>query len=302
MRRFALAGVSAVFVVALIAALAVLSGTREPADETFATLAEPTTTLRASSSIGPTAQPAPLPRRTTAPPDTGAFVPATQTTDGTTTMPIVFPDGTRFEITYESSLGVAELGMRAQMFLRVTTGASAGCGSLIDARQDGHPYDPDVPVLLTISRPDGGEALVRESTGPAASLVVMWADNWELAIPFSEGDACPPDQLAPIWAKSLHGVTTPDGFVVVTASPPVEIDGGYVGADGLPVLYFGALRSNSLTLHRSACTQAPVETLDILPPAVSFCAADGVDVFAQGTAEFREGVVASLQIAAVPSG
>lgn len=230
------------------------------------------------------------------------FVPATQTTDGTTSMPITFPDGVRVEVAYESWLKVAEMGMSAQLVLRVTTGQHSGCGALVDVRQDGHPYDPQSPVVQAFARPVGGEALLRESTGPASALLVMSVDAWELAIPFSENDACPPSDVGPIWAASIRADTTTDGFVTLTASRPVEVDTGFVGAAGLPTVTFGAGGPNSVTLTRGDCVPGSIEMLDTVPPYVGFCAADGeVRVSAQGSVDFLRGLTDSLRVSAEPN-
>jgi hypothetical protein len=60
--------------------------------------------------------------------------------------------------------------------------------------------------------------------------------------------------VSPAAPVAAEGATTPDGFLTLAATPPVEIDSGFVDVAGLPTVFFYEQTAphDSVTLTRGS--------------------------------------------------
>jgi hypothetical protein len=109
--------------------------------------------------------------------------------------------------------------------------------------------------------------------------------------------------VSPAAPVAAEGATTPDGFLTLAATPPVEIDSGFVDVAGLPTVFFYEQTAphDSVTLTRGSCVPDSVE----MGPGgglATMCAAGGaVRVSVNGSEEFVDRIVESLQVIASPA-
>ena len=183
----------------------------------------PTATGSPTHTVSPS--PSPLPAEPT------RFVPATYREGGAEVMPVTFPDGTRLELVYPPSLGLAELGIVPN-----TYGFAEGdefCGGNILARpfdQLGRIFGGNDPVA-SFDGPSGRAELWDGLRGEGQYLVFRFG-RWQVLVPCLEGDNL---SAAQAWADSLEGSAGEDGLLVLTASAPLTL--AQVGDQYGPELY-----------------------------------------------------------------
>ncbi|GAA3441999.1 hypothetical protein [Planomonospora venezuelensis] len=218
-RRWIGGAVLAVLVVVPVAAL--LAG-REPA-----TVAEP--------------PPPPVPAATATFADQGpnALEPEVRRRGGRESIDVVFPDGTRAEVSYPGELGLAGMGVRPAQ----------------GAWLDGY-----IGVFRQLVAPPGGVAAIsrgrpmirelgdRATLWPAESpvggqVIVFDFGRWSVALRDTPQGMTFEQRM--LWAENLRGRTTKDGYLVLSAEHPVRLAGpGQLlrGEQAGPQLWFGGAR------------------------------------------------------------
>jgi hypothetical protein len=165
------------------------------------------------------------------------FVPPTSSRGSTTTLPLVFPDGSRANLTYPSDLRLAERGLAPNLLIHLKSGDHCGWDGIIgyNTLRD-VVYEGDGPTFSV----DGKSSRIEVWAGAkgfSPQYLAARMGSWELTAP------CPRSPLieeeASAWADTLTLTTTPEGYLVVTASPPLAIEGPDAGTSSYgPELYF----------------------------------------------------------------
>lgn len=180
---------------------------------------DPTPVTPGSPSPSPTPTGSPSHASTPLPAVPTRFVPTTYREGREEVMPVTFPDGTRLELLYPLSLGLAELGIAPN-----TYGFAEGdefCGGNILARpfdQMGRIFGGSEPVA-SFDGPSGRAELWDGLRGEGQYLVFRFG-RWQVLVPCLEGDNL---SAAQAWADSLEGSGAEDGLLVLTASAPLTL-------------------------------------------------------------------------------
>lgn len=175
------------------------------------------------------------PVATTTPEDTppdeeGAFYPVVDVVDGRATLDVTFPDGTTAIVSWPQELELAEDGV----FLEAAAYTQTSGG-------------PDGRVLVIhrgpferIAEAYGGGTLLAEYPGAEGSTVEFWrfpAFEWDyLVYQFDDwvvmaydyrvlAEERMTEEQRSMWASSLTGRETPDGFLILDAAEPLDIGG-----------------------------------------------------------------------------
>ena len=248
------------------------------------------------NTISPTTR-VPLSTTSSAPePETlQGFVPDVGLREGMEVVQLIFMDGTEIEMSYPPELDIAGMGLESRIAVRLLEGEHARCGALIEADQLGTTEAGASAPLATFPTPGGSLTRLIESSGPAAQLLIFDIGEWTASIPFSEGDACPPEHLSPIWSSYIELASTPNGFITVTPVAPVALD-SHQGTDrGQPTLTFG-LTGTFLTISLRPCHPG-IDILDAVPAGAVACMDNGeIQIHVQGEESFVDAVLAEVEI------
>lgn len=165
------------------------------------------------------------------------FVPPTTTQGSTTTLPLVFPDGSRAVLAYPKDLLLAERGIAPNLLIHLNQGDRCGWdgiigyGSLHDTV-----YEGDGPTFSV----DGESSHVEIWQGAKGYLpqyLVIRKGPWELTTPCPRSPQIEDEAAA--WADHLTLTTSPEGYLVVKVTDPLVIEGPEAGASfSGPELYF----------------------------------------------------------------
>ncbi len=153
------------------------------------------------------------------------FVPPAIEGDGTTQIDLTFPDGSVVTVAYPSDLDLTSRGLEAT--------ATATLGGGLRRLEVRYGSIEDRVAYLGLSRgaaekvavyPDGrGGGVERweftRSEEVEASLFFQFG-SWTVEMP-DVSDSTPESDAD--WARALHGSETTDGYVILTADPPVAI-------------------------------------------------------------------------------
>jgi hypothetical protein len=162
------------------------------------------------------------------------FPPATMIAGSRTMLSVTFPDGSTANVTYPSELELGHHGVGiAPNITASVEGTSCGV-DLIASREslEGEYYDGPA-ALAQYDGPAGTVELWRGTGGNASYYLVYRFQDWWLLSPCRVGPSEGSAELA-LWAASLSGHQSPDGFLVVEGIPPLV-----VFSDGPPELYLG---------------------------------------------------------------
>lgn len=158
---------------------------------------------------------------TTRPASPTVFQPPTRTVDGETLLDLTLLDGSQIALGYPADLDLTSKGVEAQ--------AAGGVGAL--NRTVITRYGPTEDFIAQNEASQGSGELTNTYTGPDGSRVERWdfPDIPYLVFDFSPWTAYVWDtkfqvgEVAEGWANNLHGTTDANGFLVLTADPPLEL-------------------------------------------------------------------------------
>jgi hypothetical protein len=164
-------------------------------------------------------------------------------------MRVTFPDELQAEITYPADLNLASLGARPY-----ASGTLAGNGEMDEFRSLTAPLYGEAETAA-------GRPMIRHLTdnvtvwpGPlgmdtAGSVLLFTFGDWRIALQDERAGMTFEQRLA--WAKNLHGMLTPDGFLTLSADGPLRLSGPGEIREGVlvgPQLWLGGLSRQMLVL------------------------------------------------------
>jgi len=139
-------------------------------------------------------------------------------------MPITFPDGTTAELRYPP-----ELSLEEQLSVYPDTFAAGGpqaCGWSVHAtRHD--PTDGWVTgsePLAQFARADGTIAELWDGgkSSEPHDYLLLPVDSWTVLVPCRWNGDWDREEVS-VWSENVHGHDSPDGLLVLTGTPPLEV-------------------------------------------------------------------------------
>lgn len=182
------------------------------------------------------------------PPKARLFTPPTRSDGALEVMPVTFTDGSTAEVVYDSRLDLASLGL-------VPHGSATleGCCRrqyLVDYGEQGTFYRG--PPVASYPGADGKTAAVhRGLEGDPGLYLIFHFGSWTLGLSDGSGKGRLTVAQRGVWASSLTGAQTPDGFLVVEAKSPLAAEpaGGVAG----PQIEIGNIRQKGVLLVPGPC-------------------------------------------------
>lgn len=157
-------------------------------------------------------------------PQNKRWAPSTTSSDGSTTMPITFPDGGTAELDYPSDLRLERYGVYPDMFGRLR-GSPDVCGWAVHATR----YDPrggwvrgDAPLDSLVSA--GGRVVeLWEGTKSHApyNYLITRIGEWNVIVGCRGSDVIDGDVA--VWAENLSGSMAPSGLLVMRDAGPLDM-------------------------------------------------------------------------------
>ena len=236
----------------------------------------------------PTLQPTP----TASPSVERRFVPAARVEGDDVVMPVTFLDGTTAEIVYPRSLDIAGLGATPY-----------GSGTLPDCcpRDFAFFHGPGPFSLAASDQPLKTFGPVRLLPGVpdlGKNYLVFTIGDWQLGVWDDMSDA---ERAA--WAAHLTGHIAPDGFPVLTATAPLDLDPRNGGAFG-PSIEFGR-PGGQIIFELTACAEPQTDwsTRTATEAVLAMCRPEwSMTVQALGEPDFVDRVAAGIRIRNVHQG
>jgi hypothetical protein len=234
----------------------------------------------------------------TGPPN--VVVPRERGDGDTKTIKVTFPNGAAARVEYPAELGLAELGVRPYVGATLSL-----AGTTEEFRTLAAPYRGEAEIAGNgpmIRRLAGDVTLWPGPPGvPSVGAVLLFRfGDWRIALQ-DERDGLTFEQRV-AWARSLRGRVTADGFLVLSARPPLrlarpgEVRGGVVAG---PQLWIGGGTGPLLVLtptpdcERKALTPLIVKTR---PDASGGVCRRGIHLAASGEPEFVRRALAEIRI------
>lgn len=152
------------------------------------------------------------------------FVPRTYREGETVVMPVTFPDGSMAEVVYSRELDLASRGVRPYTWaLLETSYGSLGRDFRIDPGrlEDVWRGDPirDYEGADGVSVP-----FMRDVGGDGMDYLAFGFGSWTVSVyDYPVGGARMTEEERSIWARSLTGHETEDGFLLLQARPPLRL-------------------------------------------------------------------------------
>lgn len=143
---------------------------------------------------------------------------------GLVVMPITFPDGTTAELRYPPELSLEErFSVYPDTF---AAGGPQACGSSVHATR----HDPKVGYVIgseplaRFTRQDGiiAELWDGEPLSEPHDYLLIRFDSWTAVIPCRWHGDWDREEVS-VWSENVHGHESPDGMLVLTATPPLEV-------------------------------------------------------------------------------
>ena len=170
-------------------------------------------------------------------------------------MPITFPDGTTAELRYPPGLSFEEhVSVYPDTF---AAGGPHACGSSVHATR----HDPTegwvtgTEPLARFTASDGSIAELWDggkSSEPHDYLLLRF-DSWTVLVPCRWHGDWEREEVS-VWSEGIHGRESPDGMLVLTATPPLEIH-PYGGTSGPTVRFSNKDLVLDLTVAPDTCRE-----------------------------------------------
>jgi hypothetical protein len=221
------------------------------------------------------------------------FVPPTETSGGRTVMPVVFPDGTRVELSFPADLDLTSHGLAPYSSGRIPgfeRDFFIGYGPLEEVADE---YSWE---LLDTYLDSAGETVgFYRLPDDEVDYLAFQFENWLVLVYDYRLVTSGPrmtDEDRAMWVENFLGTVTDEGFLILEATPPVTLaqEGDHAG----PELSLGG-SDNGLTLYLADCqsTDDPEHTRE----DVNWCdETSGIRIMASGSSEFMERIVSELEI------
>lgn len=220
-------------------------------------------------------------------------MPPTQIDGDRTVVPVVFPDGTRADLSFSADLDLTSHGLAPY-----SSGRSPGFDRDFFIR-----YGPVEEFageysweLLDTYLDGSGESVgFYRIPGDEVDYLAFQFERWLVLVYDYRLVASGPrmtDEDRVVWLKNFHGTVTDEGFLVLEATPPLTLaqEGDHAG----PQLSLHG-SDGGLTLYLADCesTDEPERTDDY----VNWChAASGIRIMASGPSDFMDRVVSDFEI------
>jgi hypothetical protein len=220
-------------------------------------------------------------------------VPPTQIEGDRTVLPVVFPDGTRADLSFSADLDLTSHGLAPY-----SSGRIPGFDrdffiryGLVDEFAGDYSWE-----LLDTYLDDADESVgFYRIPGDEVDYLAFQFERWLVLVYDYRLVASGPrmiDEDRVIWVENFHGTVTDEGFLVLEATPPLTLaqEGDHAG----PQLSLHG-SDGGLTLYLADCesTDDPDRTDDY----VNWChVASGIQIMASGTSDFMDTVVSDLEI------
>jgi hypothetical protein len=148
------------------------------------------------------------------------FVPPTYEEGDRTVMPVVFPDGTKAELVYPRELDLDGLNVYPNTQAMVRHG---DCGwDLFISRERLAAGVRGSEPLAVYEGASGPVELWEGDKDHGGYWLLFRFGSWTVAAPCNEDPAKGGEDHA-LWASSLTGQETPEGYVILEATPPLEL-------------------------------------------------------------------------------
>ena len=225
------------------------------------------------------------------------LVPDTYTEDGKVVMPVTFPDGTTAEFVYPERLDLASLGARPYAVLELPF----CCLGSVWLPEGGEAYFAERSQLVDEFDSIEGEpvlewtALPGYGGWPDAYLLFKFG-QWHVAMEVVETSGGFEEDEGGVWAQQLRGRVTEDGFLVLSATPPLRFT--QQDAPGPIWLQFGDapdLPYLTATPRKSCIPSGPRYSLGGRMKGVTVCKGD-IQLGAYGSEDFVRGVGEDLEV------
>jgi hypothetical protein len=159
--------------------------------------------------------PGPSPSSTSEP-----FVPPTYSEGENEVMPVVFPDGTTAEVVYPSELDLGSMRVAPNTQASLPHG-DCGDDLFISREPLAAGVSGSEPVAVYEGM-DGPVELWRGDPDHGGYWLIFTFGGWRVAAPCHKGPG-PGEEDHAVWARSLGGTETADGYLVLRAEPPLEL-------------------------------------------------------------------------------
>lgn len=220
-------------------------------------------------------------------------MPPTQIDGDRTALPVVFPDGTRADLSFSADLDLTSHGLAPY-----SSGRSPGFDRDFFIRYgpvDEFAGEYSWELLETYLDGSGESVGFYRIPDDEVDYLAFQFERWLVLVYDYRLAASGPrmtDEDRSVWVENFYGTVTDEGFLVLEATPPLTLaqEGDHAG----PQLSLHG-PDGGLTLYLADCqsTDDPERTDD----DVSWChAASGIRIVASGTPDFMNRVVSDLEI------
>ncbi|MFF5212444.1 hypothetical protein [Streptosporangium sp. NPDC000396] len=255
-------------------------------------------TSREPDAVAPFPEPVPAPPRVTVTAVSNVLHPKPRYKNGREILDVVFPDGSKAEVSYPAELGLAKLGVRPAQgawldgYFSLFRQLTAPPGGPAEVSQ-GNPMIRRLSERVTLWQP----------TSAAEGHVLLFAfDPWYVALHDLKNGMTYEQRL--LWAENLHGRVTKSGYLVLEGRPPVRLarpGQDFKGEQVGPQLWFGGARETLVVLVPVPGCDVRTIQLPMIEQRRRFSAEtcqDGVYVAASGERGHVERVIAGIMIKA----
>jgi len=167
-------------------------------------------------SVSPEAAPSPSPSPTAVEP----FVPPTYEEGDRTVMPVVFPDGTNAELVYPRNLDLGALNIYPNTQALIRHG---DCGWDLFISRDRLAAGVRGSEPVAVHEGTAGPVELWEGDKDHGGYWLLFGfGSWTVATPCNEDPAKGGEDHA-VWAGSLMGRETAEGYLILEAIPPLEL-------------------------------------------------------------------------------
>lgn len=226
-----------------------------------------------------------------------------------TVMPVTFPDGSTAELVYPPELELERGLLTPEFFIE---GGPHSCSNVLTSRGNmaDDVYDGDRPIA-TFEDARGNPVGLWRGRGWAApySYLVVRLDSWVLAVICNPEDRyVAPDRFGPpllppfaeeevaVWARGIDGRETPDGMLVMTPREPLRLGEWAFNTGPTLRLSFPGEDPAVVDIGLEGCDPGVRLDPDGKGEVAQWCVSPGIRIYALGTEESLDALVAGLQI------